>query len=1154
MNKILNQIMMSSLAAFGLLHGIAAQATTLAELPLKASVLAKPNVIFGMDDSGSMDWEILLDTSSGVAYWDTQIATAWQGQVRPIQGNNSPPMTYLFPQGTAAGGQLYGWSAWYGQIAPPTAQFAWLRSAKFNPIYYDPTVTYRPWADAYLSGADKTTFASATPASARPHPLFDSAPRVNLSAQWDAGNVNYLNQNGAFRFYMQAGMVIPAGSTVRFDASGACSGAEQVLAANAVVPAGRACWASIPFFPATYWKPVANCVVGNDCVASPDGNGFLQRHEIKAGNYANATDYATELQNFANWFSYYRKRKLMLGASMGRALEGLTGMRLNVVPFNNRQNLAEMFDADSAVLAKSRLAVAGRFYNNAMSANGTPTHMTMLHIGGQFEDNTNVIQYACQRNAMFIVTDGFANTPGDFATPGYDRNKWAPDQPYKDVTEESLTDIALAYFTRRMRSAGASPLVAGQVPLQPLTPENPNADQNPDLHVNTYGISLGVKGSIWPAQVPASPDWPGSQSPFTLKPNWPLPVGDTPSMLDDLYHATLVGRGEMYLADDPTKLSAAIQSAFDAILKQNSTQGGSSISSVNLDSTEGSAAFSGGYDPAGWKGDVTKASVNRATGATSQVIDWSAAAKLDARATPRVVVAGDGQGGGLLFDADSVGALVNPGDKHGATAAVIAYLRGDRSLEGSTFRRRLSLMGPVVNSVPTYDKDSRMVYVASGEGMLHALNADTGEEEWAYVPYDGLSKIGDTVDKGYIYQTKLDATVAVAKVGANGRLLVGGMGAAGRSYYAIDVSGTPKGLSDADAKARVRWTFPRADDAANRALMGYTVSQPVIVTTVDNQAVVLVTSGYDNGQAIGDGLGRLWMLDANTGVVLKTFVTTDGSASPANEAGLANISAFREPDGLVRYAYGGDLMGNLWRFDLKSGATIKVTQFKREGVNQPVTAPPALVRYSDKRIIMVGTGKLLDIGDLGTSSVQSFYAIADSADNSTLADPRDTTFMVKQTYTRGAVPEFSGTPVNWATKRGWYFDLPAGEKANTRPSVGLTTVAFATNANGGSDCTASSYLYVLDMLNGLKSTAVEYASTVISSTANSTGVTQVKTEDGSVRIKGDVFEPPKPCVGPSCPPPPPDPPCETTGLNVVCKGEGAGAVPAARSAWREVVR
>ena len=38
-------------------------------VPLDVRSAAKPNIIFGLDDSGSMDFEVLLDTNDGAAWW-----------------------------------------------------------------------------------------------------------------------------------------------------------------------------------------------------------------------------------------------------------------------------------------------------------------------------------------------------------------------------------------------------------------------------------------------------------------------------------------------------------------------------------------------------------------------------------------------------------------------------------------------------------------------------------------------------------------------------------------------------------------------------------------------------------------------------------------------------------------------------------------------------------------------------------------------------------------------------------------------------------------------------------------------------------------------------------------------------------------------------
>ena len=73
-----------SLAALGaLMATTASQATNVAELPLKASVLAKPNVIFGMDESGSMDAEVMIDGNvQGWFYGNTSSTTLYPSGAR----------------------------------------------------------------------------------------------------------------------------------------------------------------------------------------------------------------------------------------------------------------------------------------------------------------------------------------------------------------------------------------------------------------------------------------------------------------------------------------------------------------------------------------------------------------------------------------------------------------------------------------------------------------------------------------------------------------------------------------------------------------------------------------------------------------------------------------------------------------------------------------------------------------------------------------------------------------------------------------------------------------------------------------------------------------------------------------------------------------
>jgi type IV pilus assembly protein PilY1 len=1076
------QLAASLLAAAGLLVGAASHATNLSELPLKASVLAKPNVVFGMDDSGSMDWEVLLSTDSGLAYWNGSSSFS---SGKPLESSSYTAYGYLFPVGTATGGSIYSYNSGYGQAAPPTTQFAWLRSPKFNPLYYNTNTTYAPWAPAYVSGSYVSSYPAATASAAKAHPATSSTPTLALSSQWDSSNGSYTS-NG-YRFYMQAGMTVPSGATLNTSGTGSsgtpCSGStSRTTTADQTVPNNSACWVSIPYYPATFWNAEDCTVNGSTCINAGDGSTKLKRYEIKSGNtFPSGRSYADELQNFANWFTYHRKRKLMLAAAMGHSLENITGLRLAVMPFGSSPTLT-MADADSTTNSSNRFSISGQFYLNAMSGNGTPTHATMKRIGGQFDTNTNIIQYACQRNSMFVVTDGFANANSETA-PSYTSSTYGGTAPYTTTTANSLADFALAYYTNRLRTD----LTAGKVPPGSSTATNP--DLNTNLHVTTYAITLGARGTLYPNAAN-----PFATNVFTTPPTWPTPLADDPTALDDLWHATVNGRGQMYMANDSDALRLAIQSALSDILSQAGAQGGVAVSAVNLDRSD-SQAYLGVYNPSGWSGDLTANPINTATAAVSTTPNWAAASLLAARPwSNRIIFSASGTSG-VDFSVSNVGATVNPDTSSFTNTQVVEYLRGNRSGEGTLFRPRTSLIGAVVNAEPVLAREERTVYLASGDGMLHAFDTLDGSEQWAFAPPDQLANIGKSAVRGWVYNTLLDASPTYAKLSTGTKLLVGGLGAAGRSYYALDVS-SPRGLDSTQAAAQFKWIFPATSDTTTRAKMGYTVGKPIIAKTAADGDVVLVTSGYDNGQTIGDGKGRLWMLNAATGAVIKTFRTTAGSTGA--ESGLAYVAAFKESDGTARYVYGGDLLGNVWKFDLTSSGsgeidgTLLAVLKDGSGNTQPVTAIPELAMISNKRVVLVGTGRVLDITDFGSSRTQSFYAIADGA---TLSNARSS--LVAQTY-NASNDTITANTVNWATGRGWYFDLPAGQQANTDPVVAYGAVAFVTNVNGSTDCSQSSYMYLLDIGTGTKVAGSTFVGQTISTTATSSRVIALRVISGKI--------------------------------------------------------
>jgi type IV pilus assembly protein PilY1 len=1098
--KTVAQLFTCTVAAGTLLASMATHAVDISELPLKASVLAKPNVVFAMDDSGSMDAEVMINGTFQAWVYGNTASTVLYPSSKPRDGSaaNDLALFYLFPNGTGTGNRVFGDNnSSTGLAIPPTPELAWTRSPAFNPLYYDTTKTYAPWSPAYVSGA-LANYSAAPPAAARSHPALGSTTMA-LNADINSNTTDW-------RFTFTAGMTIPVGAT-----NITCQSGSAGTLPYMVTTTNRTCQAKVIYYPATFWHKETCVANGTTCVTNYDGS-TLKRYEIKAAtaSYPSGRSYTDEMQNFANWFSYYRKRRLMLAASMGQVLENMTGLRMGVVAFNAHA-VPTMFDSESLTPSTNRLAVAGRFYTNEGN-NSTPTHGTMAYIYNQFNTNVNVVQYACQTNAQFIITDGFANDSAS-APPAYSTATYGSTAPYTSITASSLHDKALAYFTLRLRASGGSALPAGRVPLAPQNVPNP--DPNTNLHLRTYALTLGMKGTLWPS----------ATDPFVTAPTWPAPVSNTASMIDDLWHATINGRGQMYLATDALGTATAVQNGLNDIISQTSAQSGVAVSTVNLLKGD-SRAYFGQYNPSGWTGDVVAKAINTSTGVISTATTWSANSLLTARDWTTRVIASSNGSAGVGFTAAAVGSLVNPGGIYGSNANVINYLRGERANEGTLFRKRVGLMGAVINSEPYISNDDGVLYVASGEGMLHAFDirasGNPGKELWAFVPRQALVDIGSTTVRSYSFKTQLDGSPVVGTLSNGKKLLVAGMGAAAGSFYALDVS-SPRALDESTLASRVMWEFPAMGDSAMQAKVGQALGIPVIVRTEADGDVVLVTSGYNS---TADGKGRLWMLNANTGAVIKEFVVSAGSL--ASEAGLAHVTAYDDGDGLAQFAYGGDLLGNVWKFDLKAktAPALLAVLTGPGGVAQGVTTAPELTKVEGHRVVIVPTGRLLGISDFANNNVQSIYAIKDGA---TINPAR--TSLVAQTYNAGT-DTLSANPVDWTTQRGWYMDLPAGQHANTQPAITYGGVAFVTNTNGGTDCAASSFLYLIDVKSGTKYPGATFVGSAVSTVAGGTAVTTVITSDGKARGLVQDFN-----GGASTP-----------------KSWNPPPIPPSKTAWREVRR
>lgn len=411
------------------------------------------------------------------------------------------------------------------------------------------------------------------------------------------------------------------------------------------------------------------------------------------------------------------------------------------------------------------------------------------------------------------------------------------------------------------------------------------------------------------------------------------------------------------------------------------------------------------------------------------------------------------------------------------------------------------------------------VYVGANDGMLHAFSAPApvcdyttdptnptctygsgGDERWAYVPRAVYANLGNLTDaEDFVFRPTTDATPRTRDVYFGGKwrtLLVGGVGLGGRGVYALDISD-----QENFAATDVLWEFG-ADSAVSGGCisnsgsckatdLGYTVPQPNIARLANGKWVVLVPNGYfpdctmatvPTGEAETSAKERckaiaaqapsnysaLFVLDAQTGAMIAELKTPT-SISGVTSYGLGSVVVGDyENDQIDDVAFAGDLMGNLWRFDLTdtNAANWKVTLVHKgkddggkQGV-QPITVMPRLFpdMRSSRFMVVFGTGKYLGPGDNDTDiPTQAIYGIQEQIDAD--GNPATASFaqLRKQTVTEHAgTGDLTGATVRKLTDnalasnhQGWYIDLdaadsPSGKAAGERV-VETPAAIFPTN-------------------------------------------------------------------------------------------------------------
>lgn len=610
----------------------------------------------------------------------------------------------------------------------------------FNTMAYDPTANYTPWKGVDSAGAPYTNM---TLAAARTNPYNPGTTR-------DIRNDRYWVWNDA-------------NGNDQYDGPGST---DSGAAAN----------------PAT-----------DEC-----GDVGSNAGGVLASSLSSA-----QQTNYANWFSYYRKREYVAKRAVSELVKN-SSSRMGLSTLHNNSNVqTQVKDIDDITTPINSTAQTNKntLLSNVFkiqSSGGTPLRLALKSAGEYYKGNNTSFGSspilpatqggACQQNFTVLMSDGFWNG-GD---PNVGNQDVSPTPyaggTYADTYSNTLADVAMKYYKEDLST------LADSVPVTSVDPQSLPGNKM-HQHMVTFTAAFGVDGTL-----PAGPTSETGTFP------WPQPAANSQTAVDDMRHAAWNGRGDFLSAKDPQALISGLDAALAAISGRTSTAAAVAFNSSSLSAN--SQVYLALFNSAKWSGDLKSFALDANTGVISPTTTWSAGPKLTNRnldTDPRVIYTWNGADGAALQWANLTTAQKNDlrtnslgGTDNEATGiARFRYIRGDRVCEQgyvvntsattgrssvstcsytdsssnvystANLRSRDGRLGDIVDSAPIYvgtpsygwsdalpgttpysnfklAKANRagMIYIGANDGMLHGFSESSGSEVMAYVPSTVFSTAG----------------------------------------------------------------------------------------------------------------------------------------------------------------------------------------------------------------------------------------------------------------------------------------------------------------------------------------------------------------------------------------------------------------------------
>lgn len=807
-----------------------------------------------------------------------------------------------------------------------------------------------------------------------------------------------------------------------------------------------------------------------------------------AGNVVNRSQ-ADEIQNYANWYQYFRTRTKTAKAGASEAF-GRLGARYRVgfdTIWNRGGSSTNLRGSNPAFPIPTSVddglfsgANRDTFYSmlqGAIASDGTPLHGALDRAGRYFgTDNpwkdSSDRMLSCRQNYALLTTDGYWNSTS--STNGFTSDVGNADRTstYGDNYSETLADVAYYYWKNDLKTGASWP-----DNVRPST-----GDPATYQHMVTFGISIGLQGRFDPTQPPPS--------------TWRDPTDtEDADRIDDLWHAALNGHGKFVVAGDSDQFATALKSALDTISER--TASGSNIASSSTKTDTTTLTFSAKFTSGSWIGDMSASPFNAALTGVSSTPLWTlsntfGSTGVNADFANRFVLT-TRNGAAVRFTTSF--ADVNLFERTAGVDAVtgadnISYLLGNQSKEigrtDGTLRARSYPIGDIVDSSPAYSADTNTVYVGANDGMMHALNSTNGKVLFSYIPKGmAISDLKTLSSTDYQHRYFVDGQIDVIsreRQGYNKNILVGAPGRGAKGVFALDVT-SPATMSTSG----YLWDNTTAVDDD----MGYVLGAVRLRKSnkIDANGKNAVFAFVPNGIDSVSGKAVLFAYELNsTGGIANTYkLTTDNSTGNGMmSTGLADLDG----NGTMDTIYGGDLLGRVWKWNISvidaanpiTTAGTKLFQATDGTTAQPITGGIGVARDTNGQIFIgFGTGRFLSLSDLPgntgyVAQTQSMYGIKDTGSLVARTDLQARTIPFSGTMNSLPVRGFESYQDLPTAKKGWYINLgvpaatAAGERVISAPTmVGSAMWLTSVIPAQGSDCSGalgSGFLNVLNIFTG----------------------------------------------------------------------------------------